>query len=164
MGSCDLCNEDIGPSARRVSASEFRAAVRNGLRPRGVAAALNAAFGADATAGWITFVMQDSSQWALCPGCAAEFERRLRGGRRTEPAEERRQKVFQGNTIEEAEAKARAFVSPNQIVQLTRHPPGAGTAEGEGADPDAATAAARKRIPDDAINLAAAEILQPGGG
>lgn len=73
MGCCDLCNADIGPQFRRVSPSQFREAVRNGLRPRGMAASVSVSLGLDNSA-WIPMAMQSETDWALCPECSAAFD------------------------------------------------------------------------------------------
>jgi len=73
MASCDLCNADIGSQARRVSPLEFRVAVMNGLRPRGVAASIGVALGVD-NSGWVQMALQSPTDWALCSGCSAAFD------------------------------------------------------------------------------------------
>jgi hypothetical protein len=73
MGNCDLCNADIGPHFRRVSPSQFREAVRNGLRPRGMAAKLSNSLGLNSSA-WVSMAMQSLTDWALCPECSEAFD------------------------------------------------------------------------------------------
>lgn len=80
MGKCDLCNADIGPAARRYSASEMRTAVRAGLRPPAslsLHASLLGVSGPEWHSHWVQQVMTDTTDWALCPECVARVEQHL---------------------------------------------------------------------------------------
>jgi hypothetical protein len=80
MSLCDLCNVEMG-TWRRVSACDFRKAVKNGLRPRGMAAYVNATVmpAVDATSAWVEMAMRDTTDGGLCDECAAEFDKCVGG-------------------------------------------------------------------------------------
>jgi HEAT repeat protein len=72
---CDRCLAPLDPGARRYSSSQFKTAVRLGLRPPATTYELGAAFGmsrSQTEAEWVQQVMQDESDWLLCSACATE--------------------------------------------------------------------------------------------
>jgi len=74
-GICDLCSAPLDPGAKRYASSQFKAAVRKGLRPPARTYDLGAAFGmseSQTAAGWVEMVMQGDTDWLLCSACAAE--------------------------------------------------------------------------------------------
>jgi hypothetical protein len=136
------------------SSEKFRQAVRAGLRPRGLAASFNAAFGPDVTKEWIQFVMTDNSEWGLCESCAAALEGFIGHVLK-----------FQGKTADEAMTAAQAAAVPNaktQSIKVT-HDVVANAAEGMGADADGAIEAAKRKVPAEAFDVGAAEIVRSGG-
>jgi HEAT repeat protein len=74
-GICDRCLAPLDPGARRYSSSQFKTAVRLGLRPPATTYELGAAFGmsrSQTEAEWAQQVTQDESDWLLCSACATE--------------------------------------------------------------------------------------------
>lgn len=160
-----MCNVEIG-YGKPYSADQVRKAVRNGLRPRGGAAALGAALGVDMYTGWVQFVMSDTTGWALCTSCAAELEGCLRGPHPARPESHTITRMFYGKTTEEAMAAALAAgISSEQAqnLKVTRDVKEE-TVEGEGPDADGAIKAVTARLPSGAgaFAVGAAEIIQEG--
>jgi hypothetical protein len=59
----------------------MKAAVRAGLRPAASMNLFSLLLGmpqADSDAGWVQMVMNDTTEWALCPSCVARVEQYLR--------------------------------------------------------------------------------------
>jgi hypothetical protein len=80
-GTCDLCNDDIGPGGARVPCDEFKELTRVGLEPRGVARKFMNAI-AMPLEGWRQTVEQDTTDWGLCSECA-DAAREVRSGHYT---------------------------------------------------------------------------------
>jgi len=77
MSLCDLCSMPLGTNATRYSASQFRKAVQQGLRPNSVYFELGAAFGMskqDAEQVWLRQVLTDNTDYLLCSTCATRCE------------------------------------------------------------------------------------------
>jgi hypothetical protein len=73
MPTCDLCNAPAGANSKRIANSQFRSAVRAGLRPDDSMFMMGAAFGLSkeqSSAGWVQQVMSDTTDWVLCEDCA----------------------------------------------------------------------------------------------
>jgi hypothetical protein len=100
-----------------------------------------AAMGQDLKAGWVQMVMADTTDWALCSGCATKLKGYLGPPPKT--------REFTGTTEEEARAAAAAAgIPPEKITELRLT--GAVRSEslsGEGPDAEAARKAVRGRVP-----------------
>jgi hypothetical protein len=78
MPTCDLCSQATGAGSVRLTSTEVKVAVRNGLRPPAQAAGLASGFGLDAdeaNRGWVDMAMSDNTDWVLCASCAAASAR-----------------------------------------------------------------------------------------
>lgn len=81
MGNCDMCNAPIGSEAKLYSAGDMRAVVAAGYRVDtlyglGGANAFAAGSGLspeEAEQAWLQRVHRDTTDWALCPDCAAKI-------------------------------------------------------------------------------------------
>lgn len=168
MAKCDLCNVNIQEwGCRVVPWFEFREAVENGLRPRGVAAALGRALTVGSS-GWVEMALQSSSDWALCVECAAAFDERSNCADAFRACSRLGYKTHTctGSTPEDAEAKVRAVMDtppPKRIIKLSWAQPRTGVSTGEGPTIESATQGARDWLPQNAVECGEVKVYQVGG-
>lgn len=75
MPTCDLCGQQGISINNRYTNSDFKQAVRSGLRPPPYSNswAMGRAYGLsveEQTSGWVQRVMADTTDWVLCEKCA----------------------------------------------------------------------------------------------
>ena len=88
MSICDVCMVELGGDSKRFSSDEVKKAVEKGFRPPADQVDLFAArnFGPDSKkfmeTRWVEQVMDDSSDWLLCPACGGKLEAFLPKGKK----------------------------------------------------------------------------------
>jgi len=93
MSVCDVCNVKLKKDSKRFSSAEVKKAVKAGFRQpsSGISSVIDdiavREFGPEAKnfmeAQWIKQVMNDNSDWLLCPRCAEELEKKAKGRTKT---------------------------------------------------------------------------------
>jgi len=82
MPICDLCSCSIGKEAKRYTAPQIKKAIRGGLRPPKDSVddmATGMGFSQeDLYLEWKKQVMNDTSDWLLCPKCASRTDKYLK--------------------------------------------------------------------------------------
>jgi hypothetical protein len=77
---CDLCASPLNLEWTRFTAQQIQSAVRRGLRPESHAIEVGAAYGMSkelTEEGWVERVMNNHTDWLLCPICVARQHRLL---------------------------------------------------------------------------------------
>ncbi len=93
MAMCDLCSEVLQGNGKRYPAADMKAAVRAGLRPPAsgmdllvstvdLLLAVSGVGPSPIEAAWVAQVMDDSTDWLLCPACGSRVEEFLSRPRR----------------------------------------------------------------------------------